>query len=742
MRFRYFQFLAVLLSFGLVAHQSLAANPPLDKARDLAKTGDWEEVQALALEGTNLEPKNDEAWRLRGRAELFFGDTTAAIGFYEQALALNNKQADAVVDLTTVYVAMNRLTDADRIVAAAEKKDPKGKIDEIKVSRALILGKQGKIGEATPILASATAKHPENPLYPLMLARIYNNANVTALAKDNYAKAWSLDEGNPDIAFEYGQTLLTLKEYDEADKLFKIVQERDPDNKQVDYLRGRLRFAAKRFAEASAEFQKAVDKDPDNFLANYWLGRSFVDLSKAEKKNFYAAAMAPLRKALALRPERADISLSLAEAEYFVGRSTFFTSQQDSISEDSRLRLADEFKKQAESYEAMARDVKPPVPPKPPVPVVDPNGGVPPIPEPPVLTEAEYSAQMLALASRYRSAEISLRDRAAKLDGKHPLRTELLELSAATMLQAVNSAPELAKQQDVYASIARAFDKLEKFDSALTYTDKQLEITPSSSSDITRKVSLLQRINDQARLADYLEVIISAAPSEEQGLAKIAGWRDNGNKNTESFRISKKEWTIRWVTSPLSVGGTSVAMPFSFTIHRADGELVDLAANIIGSDTGSTVIRESGEFYLAINSSQPYTIDVFTKKPSMLEQYGLILVNACIETKQDERARANVQKVIARDPSNCDAHQLNAYIDLKRERYNAAISALLEGVKACPNNSDLWVFLGDSYYFSNENDKPTVQRAKDAYCRAGSLGNAVGREKCEQIGLILQQMRK
>lgn len=612
-----------------------AANPSLDRARELAKVGNWEEVRALAEEGSNLEPRNDEAWRLRGRAELFFGDTTAAIGYYEKALELNPKQAAAVVDLTTVYVALNKLDEADRIVLAAEKKDAKGKIDEIKVSRALILGKQNRIGEATPILASATAKHPDNPLYPLILARIYNNAGVTALANDNYAKAWSLDEGNPDIAFEYGQTLLALKEYDEADKLFKIVQERDPDNKQVDYLRGRLRYAAKRYAEASAEFQKAVDKDPENFLANYWLGRSFVDLSKAEKKNFYAAALAPLRKSLSLRPDRADIELSLAEAEYFVGRSTFFTSQQDSISEESRLRLADEFKKQAEGYEAASREVRIPILPKPPVPVD--GSSVPPVPTVPQFTDADRSAQFLALASRYRAAEAALRDPGAKLDGKHMLRSELLELSVATMLHAASVSGELVKGQDVYASIARAYDKLEKLDSSLYYTDKQLELTPTSSSDITRKVSLLQRINDQARLAEYL--------------------------------------------------------------------------NVLASDT------------------------------AMLDKYGLILVNSYIETKQYDRARESVNKIIARDPGNCDAHQLNAYIDLKRERYGAAISVLLDGVKACPNNSDMWVFLGDSYYFSNEKDKATVQRAKDAYCRAGSLGNSVGSEKCEQIGQILKTMR-
>lgn len=623
------------LSLFCIGLALAAKNEPLDRARELAKTGDWDQVQTLAEQATDLDPKSDEGWRLRGRAGLFFGDTTAAISFYEKALGLNPKQADAVVDLTTVYVAMNKVEDANRVVAAAELKDPKGKIDEIKVSRALVLGKQGKIGEATPILASATAKHPENPLYPLMLARIYGNASVTQLASDNYAKAWALDEGNPDIAFEYGQTLLTLKQYDEADKLFKIVQERDPDNKQVDYLRGRLRFAAKRYAEASAEFQKSVDKDPNNFLANYWLGRSFIDLSKSEKKNFYASAIAPLGKALSLKSDRADIALSLAEAKYYVGRSTFYTAQQDSLPADARTRMAEEFEKQAETYTKMSQDIRPPIPLKPPVNV---DGGIPEIPAVPPISDLERAAQEADLAARYRAVAVTLRDPSASLDGKHPLKQELLELAVATMLHAAGSAPELAKQQDVYANVARAFDKLEKLDSSLVYTDKQLELTPGSSSDVTRKVSLLQRLNDQARLAEYL--------------------------------------------------------------------------NVLSADT------------------------------VMLAKYGLILVNSYIETKQYDQAREAVQKVIARDPSNCDAHQLNAYIDLKRERYGAAISALLEGVKACPDNSDLWVFLGDSYYFSNENDKPTVQRAKDAYCRAGSLGNAVGREKCEQIGQILQQMRK
>jgi len=615
MKFRRFSILAALALAALPQLSWSAPNPSLDQARDKAKAGKWDEVQQLAASAVAADPNSDEGWRLRGRAELFLGDTTASISYLEKALTLNPKQTDALIDLTSVYVATNKLDDADRVVAAAEKKDPKGKSDEIKVSRALILGKQGKIGEATPILASATARHPDNPLYPLMLARIYANAKVPQLAADNYDKAWDLDEGNPDIAFEYGNTLLDLKEYDEADRLFKIVQDRDPENKQVDYLRGRLRFAAKRFAEAAAEFEKAVEKNPQSFLPNYWLGRSYIDFSKAEKKNFYGAAIGPLRMALQQKPDRRDIAVSLAEAEYFVGRTIFATASQDSLSQESRTRLADEFVKQAADFEAHANE-----------------------PYSSAAPDVNRTTRMMELTARFRQAEISLRDPAVKFDDKSPLRRELFELAVSLMDHAVLDEPDLAKQQDVNAYIARAYDKLGNLEKSLEYTDKQLTVVPGSQADVTRKVSLLQRMGDQARLSEYLSVL--------------------------------------------------------------------------------------------------------TADSALFSKYGMILVNSYIETAQYDSARSAVKRVLAADPGNCDAHQLNAYIDLKRDRYGAAIAALQAGVNACPRNAGLWVFLGDSYYFSNENDKPTVQKAKDAYSRACELGDRNGCEKAEQIDQILRQMRR
>ncbi len=77
-------------------------------------------------------------------------------------------------------------------------------------------------------------------------------------------------------------------------------------------------------------------------------------------------------------------------------------------------------------------------------------------------------------------------------------------------------------------------------------------------------------------------------------------------KNTETFRITSKQWRISWETRPGDLGDFN----FQIMTYRDDGELVGLAANVIGADTDSTIMRGAGDYYLSINTAQPYTIKV------------------------------------------------------------------------------------------------------------------------------------
>lgn len=522
-----------------------ARNEELDRARAAAKHGEWELVAELTSQVVSKDANNDEAWTLLGDAQLALGDTAGAMRNYETALSHNARQPDAVLSYTFLLLDKRGIEDAEQVVAAAEAKDKKGKFDEIKVARGLIFARQGNMAEATKILASATAKNPENPLYPQILARIYDSKNVTDLAANYYAEAWKLDPGNPVIAFEYGVVLQKQKKYDEALNLFKEVQIKDPGNKSVDYLIGRLYFAAGRYAEASKQFELAVEKRPDHFLSVYLLGRSYLELSKAERLNLWAQATKHLQRALDLKPEREDVAAALAEGLYMRGRSYFLLANVDSLRK-------------------------------------------------PELYDSSLLFLRRALAFN-------------------------LEI------------PGLLGQ------LSRTFDKRDMLDSALFYLQQHLAAHPEDQGEFPRVINLLQRTNNQRGLIDEL--------------------------------------------APLMDDTTALA------------------------------------------------------------RYGLILANAQIETANYGDARETIRKVIKLDPGHCDAHQLNAYIDLKRERYAEAVPALQAGVRACPRDANLWLYLGDCLYFSDPKNKEVVKQAQNAYQKACELHNPDGCEKRDQVEALVRTLR-
>jgi hypothetical protein len=54
-------------------------------------------------------------------------------------------------------------------------------------------------------------------------------------------------------------------------------------------------------------------------------------------------------------------------------------------------------------------------------------------------------------------------------------------------------------------------------------------------------------------------------------------------------------------------------MNFQIYVYKSDWSLKDLAANIIGAGSDSSIMRGSGDYYLTINTVQPYTIVVEDK---------------------------------------------------------------------------------------------------------------------------------
>ena len=88
----------------------------------------------------------------------------------------------------------------------------------------------------------------------------------------------------------------------------------------------------------------------------------------------------------------------------------------------------------------------------------------------------------------------------------------------------------------------------------------------------------------------------------------IASWTGESTKNTETFTVPSDEWKISWDTKAGDLG----AMNFQIYVYNADGSMKGVAANVIGKSSDSSIIRGSGDYYLMINTAQPYQITIET----------------------------------------------------------------------------------------------------------------------------------
>lgn len=86
----------------------------------------------------------------------------------------------------------------------------------------------------------------------------------------------------------------------------------------------------------------------------------------------------------------------------------------------------------------------------------------------------------------------------------------------------------------------------------------------------------------------------------------VASWTGSVTKTTETFHVPSNQWRLSWDTKP----GQAGAMNFQIYIYNSDGTLKSVAANVIGANADSTVIHGAGDYYLMINTAQPYTVTV------------------------------------------------------------------------------------------------------------------------------------
>jgi hypothetical protein len=95
----------------------------------------------------------------------------------------------------------------------------------------------------------------------------------------------------------------------------------------------------------------------------------------------------------------------------------------------------------------------------------------------------------------------------------------------------------------------------------------------------------------------------------ESGPVKIASWKGQGLKKTESFLITTPEWVVAWATRPDSSGFDG---NFIVEVHKeGSSQFPDTVVNVVGKDEDQSRMRGKGKYWLEVTASQLWVLAVF-----------------------------------------------------------------------------------------------------------------------------------
>jgi tetratricopeptide (TPR) repeat protein len=223
-------------------------------------------------------------------AHVQLGDQDAAIESLVAALALVPSDLRLQAQLAQAYLSAGRYDDAEDIVARARRDRP----DNLALLRlqAQTLSARGDLAEAVAVLEGALDRLPAEPIAHVALANLYSEHDRVDDAVRVLTAAEVQFPRNTLIVFQLGAVFERGQRFGEAERAFRRVLERDPDDAQtLNYLGYMLAERGERLDESVDLIQRALELDPNNGSYLDSLGWAYFKQDRLE------LAEPPLRQA-------------------------------------------------------------------------------------------------------------------------------------------------------------------------------------------------------------------------------------------------------------------------------------------------------------------------------------------------------------------------------------------------------------------------------------------------------------
>ncbi len=239
-----------------------------------------------------------------------------SINFLEHARDQDPTDIKTYGFLASVYDKKKEYEKAIGILEAFRQKFPdKANTTHYFQILASIYAEQRNTKKALETYRRAASLTPKDDSIYLAWASLLNREKCTSEALSILDDAFKhIDRNSEKGMFLEAQILAGQKKYKRAERLFKLLLEKNPDEINYVYNLGLMCYDAGRLDEAEILLRKVIEKDPDNADARNNLGYMFaehsVKLNEAEKL---------VKKALLLRPGAAYMIDSLGWVYYQKG---------------------------------------------------------------------------------------------------------------------------------------------------------------------------------------------------------------------------------------------------------------------------------------------------------------------------------------------------------------------------------------------------------------------------------------
>jgi tetratricopeptide (TPR) repeat protein len=216
--------------------------------------------------------------RIHARA----GELDEAIAEFEKALALNPRDADALLGLASIAAMKGNRTRAEHLAKVA------------------------------------VATNPDFPPALAQLADLRRDAGDLAECTRLYREAIALHDSMPSLYLGLGDCLQRAGQYPEAEAAFTRVRELDPDSFVAVYNLGVTAFQQQREEEAIALYEQAIEMNPNHPLAAAaYNNLGTVQLDRGETEQ----AITRWEQAVAASPAQFEARFNLASQYLEQGRS-------------------------------------------------------------------------------------------------------------------------------------------------------------------------------------------------------------------------------------------------------------------------------------------------------------------------------------------------------------------------------------------------------------------------------------